>query len=485
MKIMHISDLHFSKEMHHLGQKTHSLEQLEGIQAIYQEENPDYLVITGDITDEGDPQSLLNAKKWLFGTVPVGDDAEIGLQLTPNKVFLIPGNHDAFNVTTPKSLLLLRQQSLENYCREFPSQKYQTISQDDFGCRYFWIECNETPLFICLVDSSYLGDPSKKTSGIGNIDRIACGKWLREQARTILAWYDLGVAGRLPLLSCQGQIPSSDFRRATKVLLMHHYLFEPKEGRHPIKDYYLRIKNKKEIIGNILMADFDLMLCGHKHVLSTDDRTYAQHLDKRATNRLLLSAFKRQLGLRSIPIETDSFGRYVKRNILNCAFIMGRYFRGQERDGLIDLIERHLHDASEFEQKMKEIFTDANPDFDELETGEIDGIVTAIQSLTSGQRLELSRVAAKQLRECRKALGNRKFLHIMSGSSSKMTTIPNSRALNIYDISNKNLEIEIRFKRYVYGPQSTDTSKQTWNFQVNEDGGERVFHLPNSRRGRG
>lgn len=164
---------------------------------------------------------------------------------------------------------------------------------------------------------------------------------------------------------------------------------------------------------------------------------------------------------------------------------MGRYFRGQERDGIIDLIERHLHDVSEFEQKMKEIFTDTDPDFDELDTGEIDDIVTAIQILTPGQRLELSRVAAKQLRECRKALGNRKFLHIMSGSSSKKTTMPNSRALNIYDISDKNQEIEIRFKRYVYGPDSTDTGKQTWNFQVNEDGGERVFHLPNSRRGRG
>lgn len=266
---MHISDLHISKEMHHLAQSsTHSLELLKGIQTIYQEEKPDYLVITGDITDLGDSQSLVNAREWLFNSVPIGGEERIGLQLQPNNVFLIPGNHDAFNVSIPKSPLLLRQQSLENYYREFPSQKYQTISQDDFGCRYFWIDHNKTPMFLCLVDSSYLGDPSKKTPGIANIDRIACGRWLREQARTILAWYDRGIAGRLPSLNTKGQIPASDFRRATKVLLMHHYLFEPKEGRHPIKDYYLRIKNKKEIIGNVLMADFDLMLCGHKHVLS-------------------------------------------------------------------------------------------------------------------------------------------------------------------------------------------------------------------------
>lgn len=485
MKIMHISDLHISREMHHLVESTHSVEQLRGIQTIFEEEGPDYLVVTGDITDLGDFQSLVNAREWLFNTVPIGGEARIGLNSPLDRIFLIPGNHDAFNVSIPKSSLLLRQQSLENYYREFPSHTYQTISKDDFGCRYFWINNGGTPIFLCLIDSSYLGDPLKETSGIANIDRVACGKWLREQARTILSWYDLGIAGRLSFHQDENLIPSAEFQRATKVLLMHHYLFEPREGRHRIKDYYLRIKNKKEIIGNVLMADFDLMLCGHKHVLSTDDRTYAQHLDPRATNRLLLSAFKRHLGLRSSPIETDSRRRRIKRALLNCAFIMGRWFQGKEKDGIIDLVERHLQDASEFEQKMKEIFTDNNPEFDELEIGEIDGIVTAIQSLTPSQRTDLSRVAAKQLRECRKALGKRKFLHIMSGSSSKRTAIPNNRAVNIYEITDNREGVQIRFKRYIYGPDLTDPNNQNWSFQVNEDGGERVFHLLNSRRGRG
>ncbi|HEX5337294.1 MAG TPA: hypothetical protein VFW53_02545, partial [Gallionella sp.] len=354
-----------------------------------------------------------------------------------------------------------------------------------FGCRYFWIGHAEIPMFLCLVDSSYLGDPLQKTSGIKNISRIACGNWLREQARTILAWYDQGIAGRLPSLNAGDQISATDFRRATKVLLMHHYLLEPKEGTRYVQDYFLRIKNKKEIIGNVLMADFDLMLCGHKHVLSADDRTYAQHLDPRSTNRILLNAFKRQLGLRSSPIETDSSGRRIKRALLNCAFVMGRWFHGQEKDGIIDLVERHLQDVAVFEQRMNEIFTDTDPAFDKLDAGETDGIITAIQNLSPAQRVELSRIASKQLRECRKALGNRKFLHIMSGSSAKKTSLPDSRAVNVYDISDNGKEVEIRFKRYVYGPPDpADTDKRKWIFKVNVDGGERIFHLPHSRRGR-
>ncbi|HEX5339009.1 MAG TPA: metallophosphoesterase, partial [Gallionella sp.] len=106
MKIVHISDLHVSNEMHHQAESTHSLELLKGIQLICQEEMPDYLVVTGDITDLGDGQSLVNAREWIFNTVPIGGGERIGLQLPPEKVFLIPGNHDAFNVTTPKSPIL-------------------------------------------------------------------------------------------------------------------------------------------------------------------------------------------------------------------------------------------------------------------------------------------------------------------------------------------------------------------------------------------
>lgn len=485
MKIMHISDLHISKEMHYLAESTHSLELLKGIQSICQDEKPDYVFVTGDITDLGDGQSLVNAREWLFNTIPIGGDDRIGLELQPKNVFLIPGNHDAYNITTPKSPLLLRQESLENFFREFDSSSYQTIDQENFGCRYFWLNHTGTPIFLCLVDSSYLGDPSERTSGVGNLDRIACGKWLRQQARTILSWYDQGIAGTLPFLNTEDRISESDFRRSTKVLLMHHYLFEPKEGSRQLRDYFLRIKNKKEIIGNVLMADFDLLLCGHKHVLSADDRTYAQHLDPRSTNRILLNAFKRQLGLRTSPMETDHRGRRIKRALLNCIHIIASWLHGKEKDGIIDLVERHLNDVAQFEQRMKEIFTDTDPAFEKLNAEEADGIITAIQKLNPSQRIELSRIATKQLRECSKAFGKRKFLHIMSGSSAKKTSIPYSRALNIYEILDENKGVKIRFKRYTYGPEdSSNIDKSAWSFKVNEDGGERIFHLSHSRRGR-
>ena len=483
MKLMHISDLHLSAEMHRDAQTVHSVDLLRGIQKITEAESPDYVLLSGDITDEGDGQSLLNAREWLFNDAPVGGEERIGLHLRPNQLFFVPGNHDAFNVSGPMPRLLLRQRSLQNFRSEFPHTSYLTLGEDEYGCRYFWLSGSGVDIFLCVVDSSYLGDPSAGSSGVANIDRVACGKWLREQARSVLVWYDSGIAGKLQLPDGTGLIPAAAFRRSLKILMMHHYLLEPPVGRRRVRDFALRIKNKDEVLHNILMADFDLMLCGHKHVLWADDRTYAQHLDPRATNRLLLTIFKRQLGLRSTPMVTDRRGRMLKRAVLNGVFMLGSWFRAEGKDGIPDLVERHLHDVGEFEKRLKEMCTDNNPQFEELDSAEIDGIIAALQALSRPDRTELSRVATKQLREFKRTLGVRKFLHLMSGSSAKRTVRPDSRALNIYDIRGDRDQIEVRYRRFVWGPDPANPSLSQWTFRLFEEGGERVFHFAHSRRG--
>lgn len=481
MRFMHISDLHFSAQMHRNAPSAHSIDLLRGIQKIVETEAPTHVLLSGDITDEGDGQSLVNAREWLFSTVPVGGEERIGLQLKTEQVFFVPGNHDAFNVLGESNALLLRQRSLDNFRREFPYTSYATVGEHDYGCRHFWLKGDDVDIHLCAVDSSYIGDPSKETSGVANLDRAACGRWLREQARTVLSWYDQGIAGKLKMPGESVPIPANAFRQSLKILLMHHYLLDPPVKRSRIRDHYLRIKNKKTVLRNILMADFDLMLCGHKHVLWADDRSYADHLDPRTTNRLLLTIFKRQLGLRSSPMVTDSAGRRMKRALLNGVFMLGSWLRAARKDGIPDLVERHLHDVSEFEQRLKEMFTDSDPEFEQLDNAEVDSIVTALQELPRGDRIELARIATKQLRECKSALGIRKFLHIMSGSSSKRTSIADSRALNVYDITNDEKQISVRYRRYVWGPDPSCTIGAPWTFRLYEKGGERTFHFPHNK----
>ena len=95
MKFMHISDLHISDEMHRNSGTTQSVELLRDVQRIAEAESPNYVLLTGDITDSGKEQSFVNAKEWLFSTVSVGGEERIGLKLSPDKVFFVPGNHDA------------------------------------------------------------------------------------------------------------------------------------------------------------------------------------------------------------------------------------------------------------------------------------------------------------------------------------------------------------------------------------------------------
>jgi len=44
---------------------------------------------------------------------------------------------------------------------------------------------------------------------------------------------------------------------------MHHYLFEPPEQS---SDYFMRIQDRDVVFRNLALSDFDVLLCGQKHV---------------------------------------------------------------------------------------------------------------------------------------------------------------------------------------------------------------------------
>jgi hypothetical protein len=403
--------------------------------------------------------------------------------LDPKQVFFIPGNHDAFNVKGSRWRILWRQRSLDNFYDTFPNTVYNTLGKENDACRYFWLDRDGVQLYLCLVDSSYLGD----SSGLANFNRPACGRWLREQARRILIWYENGISGKLQMPDESGLIPAQQFRGALKILMMHHYLFKPPIKRK-IFDPFLRIINNTVAVKkNILLADFDSMLCGHKHVVWTDNRTYAQHLDKRATNRILFTAFKRQFGITSSPLLSDTMGRRINRALSTFILMLARKFRSEQNEDIQNedipnLIERYLHDIPEFERQLKELCTDTNPDFEDLEQYELDEIVAKLSELTQSQRIDLARVAAKQLRDCKSALGSREFLHIMSGSSGKKTCESDHRAVNLYEIVRNNSQIDVTVNQFLWGGDTTQSSSEPWIFRNTGLNAKMTYEFKDSRR---
>ena len=96
----------------------------------------------------------------------------------PQPAVIVPGNHDAYNGYAVGNQLKRRQRSLENFEAEFDPARYATTCFDDGSCRYLWIKKDDLSIYLCLVDSSYPGDPKAESSGVGQPDRVACGKVL-------------------------------------------------------------------------------------------------------------------------------------------------------------------------------------------------------------------------------------------------------------------------------------------------------------------
>src|SRR5689334_5048725 len=111
-KIAHISDLHFTAGRFHEGPHGHSTDMLRGLEQHMTTESPiDLMVVSGDVSDEGDLDALLNAKTWLLDRLDVGDEIKTGLNLNPLQLAIVPGNHDAFNAPPRGGTVLDRRQA--------------------------------------------------------------------------------------------------------------------------------------------------------------------------------------------------------------------------------------------------------------------------------------------------------------------------------------------------------------------------------------
>lgn len=441
--LTHISDLHFSEGTDQSNPNhTHSIPHLQGIEkALSQTDTLDLLIISGDISNSGDRQSLITASGWIFRAIPIGNNEFTGLQMHVDKTGIIPGNHDAWNAKSSGSLLEKRQKSLENYNYAFSAHQIDS----ETGCYYKWIEKNGHGLYLAFVDSCFLGDTEKNeydTFGNCRFDQaIAKGKLSTSQTENLLEWHDRGVNGTLDNPNCPGEvIDRTLFAKSLKIIVMHHYLFEP-PGHS--SDYFMRLQHRDIVFRNVALSDFDVMLCGHKHIPSFDVHTYGHHFDGRATNRYLVNYFRRLIGLHSYPIQfKDSNGKLLTKCLSIFVQILAKLTKKQKQSSdssaiaeeVFALLKDGLDDPGSLERKIKSFLNSFGIIGAEmLEPHELKEIQKRISvRLSQQERNELKKVASRVVGMSRK-LKSRPFLQVMSGSSAKLC-LNKTRYLNAYKI---------------------------------------------------
>ncbi|MDH3892360.1 MAG: metallophosphoesterase [candidate division Zixibacteria bacterium] len=457
----HISDLHFSHGAHYRGKHTHSIEQLKNIQRIVEKTNLDKMIVTGDLTNWGDEESLLRAHSWLFDDFEVGDGTSTGLRLSPDKLGIVPGNHDAFcNTTDTGKAKSIWQRGLEKYNDVFDHHQFTP----DNSCRYDWIQKGDRALFIVYVDTCYIGDPKEEKHGVKlnaqrAISKVARGEFNRKQSKQIMAWFELGMKGKLEVPNHAGEfIPSRVFATSLKIVAAHHYLFEPAGAK---KERLLHLGHSEAAFTDLFSCDIDMFLCGHKHHSDITPTTYGEKLSKNGKNRHLLNIFRRILGIQMYPKQIRSKrGIFRKRsltslyNIITATVLKRNRASGVDDGSFVhDLIEEFkngLADPSRFEKNVFKLLTQHGIDReDSLGKNELEDIQQRLDAAFSRDERERLIEIAKSIEKTGQNLSTRPFYHVMAGAASKTAgPTKKQRSFNTYHIQAKSGEYSIKCSRY-------------------------------------
>jgi 3',5'-cyclic AMP phosphodiesterase CpdA len=408
----------------------------------------DRLLITGDVTDLGDTENLLLARQWIYSTLEIGNKETTSIGLDSNlldRLRIIPGNHDAFNNKSANgSILEKRQTSLENFNYVFPEHQFDPIE----GCHFDWIQKEEHAIFLVFLDSSYLGDPEtdEYNPGILQLAKMGKGKISLQQTEYVLELFDKGMKGRLKFNSLE--INPKLFKNSLKILVMHHYLFEPKGY---VVEHFLHMEDRNKVFANLLQADFDILLCGHKHIADFNNIPYIEHVDKRARGRYLFNYFRRLIGTHSLPVQfVESNGRLISKiNTLILASLTKVVFYNSNNqnfnisdfdflNNLTDTLFDGLENPKDFEDNLKSFFKNNNSIYNDkftISDAEIKDLVKRVKiELNDETRAKLKTYSA-HIKKVINDLSDREFLQVMSGSACKSNNKENKiRSFNIYDI---------------------------------------------------
>jgi len=250
--IIHISDLHLSEELtndsglelpHRFGHNIPSFLALDGF---LKSEQWDVLVISGDISRVGSPNSFIWARNWLesklrIGNIELGLDALGDANRERRHVVIVPGNHDRFNGN-------MTQSSLDNYYDQFsPLIKAGTSTK---------FEIRGQTINFHLYDSS----AENGTFAEGEIDSTCLN-------------------------------PKQFKPSELNVAVLHHHFIQPPSHERETKT---EIINSSKVAEHFVGNRFDAVLFGHTH------KSYIAYLSREILLGALSDKRKRRGLLRGI-----------------------------------------------------------------------------------------------------------------------------------------------------------------------------------------
>lgn len=208
MKIIHLSDLHF-----HIGHDDNTLatDMLEFIHKHYPKH---YLIITGDIVDDGHERQYKNAFN--------------ALRRFEKRVFICPGNHDFGAIG---SFYSKERAERFNEFLSIPLKQGGTFNKDNTPIVNIIKQEDEKVMLIGLNTNIESKDPFE----------FACGQ-----------------VGERQLASLQTVLTSPHNLKIPKILFLHHHPFVHSNP-------YIELKDARELIRTIYYR-VDVVLFGHKHV---------------------------------------------------------------------------------------------------------------------------------------------------------------------------------------------------------------------------
>ncbi|MCX6168668.1 MAG: metallophosphoesterase [Ignavibacteriales bacterium] len=482
IKILHLSDLHFTegKDKSSPNHK-HSISRLRGIEKFYTENNNyDRVIITGDLSNYGDKESLLTARGWIFNKLQIGEGDETGLHLSPSITRIVPGNHDAFNNEKSGTFTNRKQKSLEHY--NFAFKDYYAMQPPHFAY-YDWIEKSNMYIFMAFLDSCHLGDTQieNEDNKAMIFDKIARGNITIRQSEVLLEWYDKGMKGNLNIPNNNQEcILKEKFAQSLKILVMHHYLFEPVEKKY---DYFMSMSHRDVAIKNFAMSDFDILLCGHKHIPDFQSQQYGDHFNRRAKHRLLFNYFRRIIGIPSLPMQySDENGKFFDRLISQFFNFLSLSVKDNTHDevsesALVDLLNEFLEDPDKVESKLKKLIIDfqfkGKSEISSHELREIQKFINT--SISQTKRQELKKIVS-ELNKIIKEFKHRPFLQLMAGSASKsVSDFSRERSFNDYTIKRDAAGYHIKSSRH-------DWDDDTKNFDKDGFSQEKEFTDTNKKK---
>lgn len=255
MRIAHFSDPHINLKFHpqHLPRLRRAIEHaLERM-------NADHIVITGDLTSNADIRDLRTIRR-LFESLGI---------LSPNKLTIVPGNHDIFGGPHLAEDVLV----FPKHCRQTDYAEVVAIFQETFaelftstitatGAAYPFLKRVGQTCFLginSVAEHSMLDNPVGSNGMIVKADRTAIEKLAKHHA-----WSTAG----------------------TRIVLMHHHLFRKKDVAHlaiagevnrgdiaaRIEQRTLKLHGKRRMLKLFSSVGVDMILHGHIHFTGSYSR---------------------------------------------------------------------------------------------------------------------------------------------------------------------------------------------------------------------